>query len=60
MEQKSVGDIKHTVSQDTLLEYPYFNECFDVHMDASNYQLGAVIIQNIKTIAFYSLKLKVP
>ena len=36
VEQKSFDDIKHTVTSDTLLTYPYFNENFDFHMDASD------------------------
>ena len=38
--------------------YPDSNERFDIHMDANNYQLGAGIIPNVKSIAFYSRKLK--
>ena len=45
------------ISRETLLSYPIFNKPFDVHMDASNLQLGAVISQNNKLIAFYSRKL---
>ena len=37
--------------------YPDFNEHFDIHTDASNFQLGAVIIQNGKPIDFCSRKL---
>ena len=37
-----------------LLSYPNFNKLFDIHTDASNLQLGNVISQNSKPIAFYS------
>ena len=57
LEQKAFDDIKCAVYQDTLLAYPYFNRRFDIHMDSSNYQLGALIRQNGKPIAFYSQKL---
>ena len=60
VEQKAFDDIKHAVSQDILLTYPDFNEQFHIHTDNSNYQLGAVIIQNGKPIAFYSHKLTGP
>ena len=40
-----------------LLAYPNFSEPFDIHMDASLYQLGACISQNRKPIAFYLQKL---
>ena len=40
-----------------LLSYPNFNQTFDIHMDTSNLQLGAVISQNGKPIVFNSKKL---
>ena len=40
----------------TLLTYPDFNETFKVHNDDSAFQLGAVITQKGKPIAFYSRK----
>jgi hypothetical protein len=42
-----------------LLCYPYFNEpvLFHLNTDASDHQLGAVIMQDKKPIAFYSQKL---
>ena len=45
------------MARDTLLIYPYFNETFKIYIDASAFQLGAVISQKVKTIAFYSRKL---
>ena len=60
LEQKAFDDIKRAISQDTLLAYPEFNKRFDIYMDASDYQLGAVISQNGKPIAFYSRKLTGP
>ena len=56
VEHKAFDDINRTVAHDTLLAYPDFNKRFDINMDARDYQLGAVIIQNGKTIAFYSRK----
>jgi RNase H-like domain found in reverse transcriptase len=35
-----------------MLAYPNFNEPFEIHTDASHYQLGAVISQKGKPIAF--------
>ena len=57
VEQKVFDEIKCIVACDTLLIYPDFNKCFDIHTDSSDFQIGAVIIQNGKPIAFYSLKL---
>jgi RNase H-like domain found in reverse transcriptase len=44
-------------SKHVLLSHPNFNKPFEIHTDASKYQLGAVISQDSKPIAFYSRKL---
>ncbi len=49
--------VKRIISKNTLLAYPNFNEKFVIHTDASHHQLGAVISQRGKPIAFYSRKL---
>ena len=41
----------------TLLNYPYFNKQFEIHTDDRNLELGVVISQEVKPIAFYSRKL---
>ena len=45
------------MARDTLLTYPDFNETFKIHTDVSVFQLGAVISQKVKPIAFSSGKL---
>jgi len=40
-----------------LLSYPNFSLPFEIHMDANDKQLGAVISQNNQPIAFYSRKI---
>ena len=40
-----------------MLAYPDFSKPFEIHTDASHYQLGSVISQDGKPIAFYSRKL---
>ena len=52
MEQKSFDDIKQDVVHNNFLSYPDFNNIFDIHTDDSDFQLGAVIIQYVKPIAF--------
>ena len=48
------------VSDETLLSYPYWTLTFTVHTDASDKQIGAVIIPNNKFIAFLSRRLSKP
>ena len=45
------------MARNTLLTYPDFIETFKIHTDARNFQLGAVISEKVKYIAFYSRKL---
>ena len=45
------------MAHDILLAYPYFNEEFKIHTNASGFQLGAVISQKGKPITLYSRKL---
>ena len=54
---KAFQTIKRILSKEVLLSYPDFNLPFDIHTDASDVQLGAVISQNNHPIAFYSRKL---
>jgi RNase H-like domain found in reverse transcriptase len=48
---------KKIIAREVILAYPDFNKLFEIHTDASHYQLGAVICQEGKPIAFYSRKL---
>jgi len=48
---------KRIIAKETLLAFPNFNEPFQIHTDASHYQLGAVVSQEGTPIAFYSRKL---
>ena len=55
--QTAFERIKKEFSRNVLLAYPNFNKHFDIHTDASDVQLGSVISQDGKPIAFYSRKL---
>ena len=57
VEQKAFDDIKRHVAREVLLSYPNFNEEFVIHADASQTQLGGIISQKGKPVAFYSRKL---
>ena len=56
-EQDAFDTIKLAISKETLLTYLNLSKEFEIHTDASQYQLGAVIAQDNKPIAFYSRKL---
>ena len=47
VEQDAFGKIKWTVARDTLSTNPDFNETFKIHINASSFQLGAVIRQKL-------------
>ena len=57
VEQDDFNKIKRIVDGNNLLTYPDSNEIFKVNTDASAFQLGAVISQKGKYIAFYSRKI---
>jgi len=57
VEQRAFETMKCIIARETLLVYPDFNKPFIIHTDASHSQLGAVISQDNKPIAFYSRKL---
>ena len=41
------------------MAYPDFNAPFEIHTDASKLQIGAVVSQKGKPIAFYSRKMNI-
>ena len=57
VEQTAFTTLKRVVSREVLLAHPDFTKPFEIHTDASKYQLGAVISQDAKPLAFYSRKL---
>jgi hypothetical protein len=57
--QQAFDKIKKVIGSEVLLCYPDFNkpDSFHLYTDASDHQLGAVIMRDKKPIAFYSRKL---
>ena len=54
---KAFENIKEIIAEDAILHYPDFNKVFEIHTDSSNYQMGAVISQGGRPIAYWSNKL---
>ena len=55
--EQAFQNIKLALKRDVMLSYPDFTIPFYIYTDASDYQLGSVIQQNNKPIAYYSRKL---
>ena len=55
--QEVFDQIKQTLAKTALLAYPDYSSLFEIYTDASNRQLGAVIMQFGVPLAFFSRKL---
>ncbi len=55
--QRAFNHVKATIAKDVVLAYPYYCKVFEIYTDASSKQLGAVITQDNRPIAFFSRKL---
>jgi hypothetical protein len=55
--RQAFDNVKAVIAKETVLAYPDFLKPFEIYMDASSTQLGAVITQDNRPIAFFSRKL---
>jgi hypothetical protein len=55
--QRAFNHVKVTIAKDVVLAYPDYSKVFKIYTDASSKQLGAVITQDNRPIAFFSPKL---
>ena len=55
--QKAFNLVKEKIANEAMLAHPDFSKPFDVHADSITYQLGGVVSQEGKPIAFFSKKL---
>jgi hypothetical protein len=55
--QRAFDHVKATIAEDVVLGYLDYSKVFEIYTDASSKQLGAVITQDKRPIAFFSRKL---
>jgi hypothetical protein len=55
--QQAFDNVNAAIAKETVLAYPDFLKPFEIYTDASSMQLGAMITQDNRPIAFFSRKL---
>ena len=55
--QQTFDALKDLMVENVLLRYPDHNLPFHICTDTSDYQLGSIILQQDKPVAFYTCKL---
>jgi hypothetical protein len=57
--QQAFDNVMATIAKEVVLAYPDFTKPFEIYTDASTMQLGSVITQGNRPIAFFRRKLSV-
>jgi hypothetical protein len=52
--QRASNHVKTTITREVVLAYPDYSKVFEIYTNASSKQLGAVITQENRPIAFFS------
>ncbi len=55
--QRAFNHVKATIAKDVVLAHPDCSKIFEIYRDASSKQLGALVTQDNRPIAFFSWKL---
>ena len=55
--QRACDRVKATITRDVVLAYPDYSEILEIYTNASSKQIGAVITEKNRPIAFFSWKL---
>ncbi len=53
----SFQNYENYLAVDVLVAFPNYNLAFHIHTDASNYQMGAIVIQQKRPVVYWSCKL---
>jgi hypothetical protein len=60
IKQQAFDSLKNSLVHEVVLAYPDFSICFKIYTNTSKYQIGSVITQKDKPLAFYSRELTDP
>ncbi len=55
--QQAFDDLSASIAHEVTIAYPDYSQAFEIYCDGSKTQLGAVITQMNRPIAFFSRKL---